>query len=102
MAAASPLQANPQRVQAGMDELYLPIALTVINNSGVPGATNIGSPWLARTLARDPWEGGRMVQQYQVILLQGNTSKTSETYGKAKAGEFDEHGKSAGVHTFEQ
>src|SRR3546814_5653577 len=59
IAAAYPLQANPQRVQAGMDELYLPIARTVINNSGVPGATNIGRQWLARTLARDPWEGGR-------------------------------------------
>src|SRR3546814_2151518 len=44
IAAAYPLQANPQRVQAGMDELYLPIARTVINNSGVPGATNIGRP----------------------------------------------------------
>src|SRR3546814_14836338 len=67
IAAAYPLQAKPQRVQAGMDELYLPIARTVINNSGVPGATNIGRQWLARTLARDPWEGGRMVQQYQEI-----------------------------------
>src|SRR3546814_19733606 len=77
-----------------MDELYLPIARTVINNSGVPGATNIGRQWLARTLARDPWEGGRMVQQYQVILMQGNASKTSETNGKAKAVEFDDTGKS--------
>src|SRR3546814_17001382 len=68
IAAAYPLQANPQRVQAGMDELYLPIARTVINNSGVPGATNLGRQWLARTLATDPWEGGRGVQQYQVIL----------------------------------
>src|SRR3546814_7542176 len=76
IAAAYPLQANPQRVQAGMDELYLPIARTVSNNSGVPGATNIGRQWHARTRARDPWEGGRRVQQYQVSLMQGNASKT--------------------------
>src|SRR3546814_14715352 len=94
MAGALPLRCKPEGVQAGRDELDLPIARTVINNSGVPGATNIGRQWLARTLARDPWEGGRMVQQYQVILMKGNASKTSETYGKAKAVEFDDTGKS--------
>src|SRR3546814_13781492 len=69
IAAAYPLHANAQRVQAGMDELYLPIARTGINNSGVPGATNIGRQWPPRTPARGPWGGGRMGQRYQVIQI---------------------------------
>src|SRR3546814_16799672 len=43
-----------------------------------------------------------MVQQYQVILMQGNASKTSETYGKAKAVEFDDTGKSLAMPVFER
>src|SRR3546814_6295986 len=71
-------------------------------SSDVCSSDLIGRQWLARTLARDPWEGGRMVQQYQVILMQGNASKTSETYGKAKAVEFDDTGKSLAMPVFER
>lgn len=103
IAASYPLQANPQRLEAGMEELFLPIAKTVVNNAGVPGATNNGRRWLSKMLAR-PFnaEAGRLVQPYQVILMQGNASHTSETYGKAKAVEFDDIGKALPVPVFER
>ena len=94
IAASYPLQVNPQRIEAGMEPLFLPIAKTIVNNSGIPGAANNGRKWLSGMLAREfnP-DGGRLVQQYQVMLMMGNASKTSDAYGKPKLVEFGDDGK---------
>jgi phage terminase large subunit GpA-like protein len=100
IAASYPLQANPQRKQAGMDELFMPIAKTVVNNSGRAGVTNNGRKWLSNLLTRG---SGRLVQPYQVMLMQGHASKTAETYGgRSKPVEFDDAGKNLPVPVFER
>ena len=88
IASSYPLQSNPQRKEAGMDELFMPIAKTVVNNSGQPGVTNNGRKWLSKLLTR---QEGRLVQPYQVMLMQG--SDKGETYGKSKLVELDDFGK---------
>lgn len=93
VAASYPLQSNPQRKEAGMDELFMPIAKTVVNNSGQAGATNNGRKWFANMVGRSPAGGRRVVGRWQVMLMQGSASKTGETYGKPKPVEFDDQGK---------
>lgn len=100
IAASYPLQSNPQRKQAGMDELFMPIAKTVVNNSGRAGVTNNGRKWLSGLLTRGT---GRLVQPYQVMLMQGHASKKAETYGgRSKPVEFDDAGKALPVPVFER
>lgn len=99
IAASYPLQANPQRREAGMPEMFMPIAKTVVNNSGRAGVTNNGRKWLSNLLLR---REGRLVQPYQVMLMQGSASKTGETYGKGKKVEFDDAGRPLPVPVFER
>lgn len=93
-----PLQSNQQRLEAGLPELFLPIAKTVVNSAGQPGVTNNARVWWANTLAR---KSGRLVQSYQVMLMQGSAHK-GELYGKAKPVLFDDKGKPLEVQVFER
>ena len=98
ISSSYPLQSNPQRVQAGMEELFLPIAKTVVNNSGRPGVTNNGRKWLANLLSRTE---GRLVEPYQVMLMQGMAK--GETYGgRSKPVEFDDIGRPLRVPVYER
>jgi phage terminase large subunit GpA-like protein len=98
IAASYPLQANPQRVAAGLEELFMPIAKTVVNNSGSPGVTNNGRKWLANMLIR---REGRRVETWQVMLMQGMAK--GETYGgRSKPVEFDDAGKALPIPVFER
>lgn len=94
-----PLQANPQRKEAGLPELFMPIAKTVINSAGQPGVTNNARVWAANTLGR---QGGRLVQQYQIMLMYGNASRKGELYGKSKPHLFDDKGKPLLTQIFER
>ena len=104
IASSYPLQSNAQRKELGKDELFLPIAKTVVNNAGQAGATNNGRKWLANLLGRSQnGAGGRLVQPYQVMLMQGSASKNGETYGgRSKPVEFDDLGKPLEVPVYER
>lgn len=91
LAASYPLAANPQRLAAGLPELFLPIARTVINAAGEPGVTNNARVWLANLLGRQPGQG-RVIPSYRVLLMQGAANKKGELYGKPKYHEFDDRG----------
>jgi phage terminase large subunit GpA-like protein len=98
ISSSYPLQANPQRVEAGMPELFMPIAKTVVNNSGQAGVTNNGRKWLSNLLTRG---SGRLVQPYQVMLMQGMAK--GEAYGgRSKPVEFDDSGKKLPVPVYER
>lgn len=97
--ASYPLQSNPMRVEAGLEELYLPIVKTVVNNAGVPGVTNNGRVWLGNLLSRTD---GRRIESYRVMLMQGSQSKTSETYGKPKQVTHGDDGKPLAVAVYER
>ena len=98
IASSYPLQSNPQRAQAGMKELYLPIAKTIVNNAGNPGVTNNGRKWLANMLAR---QDGRHIEPWQVMLMQG--AYRGEPYGaRSKPVEFDDIGRQLAVPVYER
>jgi phage terminase large subunit GpA-like protein len=99
LAASYPLAANPDRLAAGLPELFLPIARVVVNNSGVPGVTNNGRMWLHNMLTRKPGEG-RIIPAYRVLLMQG-TDK-GETYGRPKQVVMDDRGRPFDVPIFER
>ncbi len=101
LAASYPLASNPERISAGLPELFLPIARTVINSAGEPGVTNNARVWLANLLGRGAGEG-RIVPSYRVLLMQGSASKKSEVYGKPKTMEFDDRGQRLKVPVFER
>lgn len=101
LAASYPLQANPQRVEAGLPELFLPIARTFINSAGVPGVTNNARVWLSNLLARQPGEG-RIIPQYRIGLMQGSASKKGEVYGLPKQVMFDDMKRPLRVPIFER
>ena len=85
-----PLASNPQRIEAGLEPLFLPIAKTVVNNAGQPGVVTNAYQWVGNMLGRTE---GRLVQQYQILLMQGSASKKGDMYPKAKAKAFDNLGK---------
>lgn len=97
--ASYPLQSNPQRLEAGLPELFLPVVKTVVNNAGVPGVTNNGRVWLGNMLSRAE---GRKIESYRVMLMQGNRSKTADTYGKPKQVVFDDSGKALPTPVYER
>jgi phage terminase large subunit GpA-like protein len=97
--ASYPLQSNPQRLEAGQDELFLPIAKVVVNSAGVPGVTNNARVWLGNLLGRAE---GRHVESYRVLLMQGSASKTGELYGKPKQVAVDDKGKALLVPIYER
>lgn len=101
LAASYPLASNPERLSAGLPELFLPIARTVINSAGEPGVTNNARVWLANTLARQPGEG-RIIAPYRVLLMQGGASKKGEIYGKPKPHEFDDRGQKLRIPIYER
>lgn len=101
LAASYPLASNPERVSAGLPELFLPIARTVINSAGEPGVTNNARVWLANTLARQPGEG-RLIPPYRVLLMQGAANKKSEVYGKPKFYEYDDRGSKLKIPIYER
>lgn len=95
VAASYPLQSNPQRLEAGLPELFLPVAKTVVNNAGQPGVTNNARVWLGNLLSRPRRklrenESKRIVESWQVLLFQGAASKKGELYGKPKQIVFDD------------
>jgi phage terminase large subunit GpA-like protein len=94
--ASYPLQSNPQRLEAGLPELFLPIAKTVINSAGQPGVTNNARTWAANGMATKEF------QTYQILLMQGSARKTGETYGKPKQVEFDDMAKPLATPVFER
>lgn len=95
--ASYPLQSNPQRVEAGLPELFLPIAKTVINSAGQPGVTNNARTWTANMLATGQF------QTYQIMLMQGAASKTGQfLYGKPKQLNFDDQGLPLASTVFER
>lgn len=103
IAASYPLASNPHRKAAGMEELFLPIARTAVNSAGQPGATDNARQWAANLLSRSPKPGQRVVASWQIMLFQGNASKTAQPmYGKAKAQEFDDKGKPLATTVFER
>lgn len=89
--ASYPLASNPERASAGLPELFMPIARTVINAAGEPGVTNNARVWAADMLGRQPGEG-RLIAPYKILLMQGAASQTGEIYGKPKPYEFDDKG----------
>lgn len=100
IAASYPLQSNPQRREAGLQELFLPIAKTVVNNAGNPGMTNNGRKWASSLFAR---RTGRLVQPYQLMLMQGSADKKREAYGgRSKPVEFDDLGKALPTPVYER
>lgn len=101
LAASYPLASNPERLSAGLPELFLPIARTVVNSAGEPGVTNNARVWLANTLARQPGEG-RIIAPYRVLLMQGGASKKGEIYGKPKPHEFDDRGQKLRIPIYER
>jgi phage terminase large subunit GpA-like protein len=88
LAASYPLQSNPQRLELGKPELYLPIARTIINSSGQPGVTNNARVWLSNLLSRPAGEG-RQIASYRVMLMQGTVK--GEVYGPSKPILRDDH-----------
>lgn len=94
--ASYPLQSNPQRLEAGLPELFLPIAKTVINSAGQPGVTNNARTWTANCLATG------VFQTYQVLLMQGAASKKGELYPKAKPLLYDDQGRQLETQVFEK
>ena len=85
--ASYPLASNPQRKEAGLPEHFLPIAKTVINASGQPGATNNARLWTSAKIS------AQEIQSYQVMLMQGNANRKSELYGKPRQVTFDDKGR---------
>lgn len=94
--ASYPLQSNPQRVEAGLDELFFPIAKTVVNSAGQPGVTQHARTWFANSVSTGNFES------WQVLLMQGSASKKGEVYPKAKQLAFDDHGKPLAATVFER
>lgn len=94
--ASYPLQANPQRAEAGLPELFLPIAKTVVNSAGQPGATNNARTWASNGFATQQFES------YQVLLMQGAASPKGELYPKAKAVLYDDQGRQLESQVFEK
>lgn len=101
LAASYPLASNPERVSAGLPELFLPIARTVVNAAGEPGVTNNARVWNANLIARQPGEG-RLIAPYRILLMQGGSHKTGEIYGKPKVHEFDDRGAKLRVPIYER
>ena len=101
LAASYPLASNRERVSAGLPELFLPIARTVINGAGEPGVTNNARVWMSNLLGRKPGEG-RLIPSYRLLMMQGGASKKGELYGKPKAVEFDDHGRKLRVQIYER
>jgi phage terminase large subunit GpA-like protein len=101
LAASYPLSSNPQRVEAGLPELYLDIARTVVNSSGTPGTTNNARVWLSNLLSRQPGDG-RLIQSYKVLLMQGSASKVGEIYGVPKQVAKDDKGHKLRVEIYER
>lgn len=101
LAASYPLASNPERASAGLPELYLPIARTVINAAGEPGVTNNARVWAANLLGRQPGEG-RLIPPYRLLLMQGAANKKSELYGKAKPIEYDDRGQKLRIQIYER
>ncbi|MBX9814068.1 MAG: phage terminase large subunit family protein [Sphingomonas sp.] len=101
LAASYPLASNPERKSAGLEELFLPIARTVINGAGEPGVVGNARVWMANLLGRAPGEG-RLIRSYRVLLMQGSASKTGEVYGKPKVQEFDDRGRKLRVPIYER
>ncbi len=107
LAASYPLQSNPQRVEAGMPEMFLPIARTAVNSAGAPGVTNNARMWLGNMLSRGsrklaPGESNRLIQPWQVTLFQGSASKSGELYGKPKQIVFDDRGRALATPIMER
>ena len=94
--ASYPLQSNPQRLEAGLPELFLPMAKTVINSAGVPGVTNNARTWAANGLATGQF------QSYQIMLMQGAPQKNAMLYGKPKQLNFDDQGRPLASTVFER
>jgi phage terminase large subunit GpA-like protein len=90
IAASYPLQANPQRLEAGLEELFMPIARTAVDAVGVPGVTGNARNWLANMIGRQPGPGIRFVPSYKVILVHGASSKTAKLYGEPKQVAIDD------------
>ena len=67
--ASYPLQSNPQRLEAGLPELFLPVAKTVVNSAGQPGVTNNARTWAANSVSTGAYEN------WQVMLMQGHANK---------------------------
>jgi phage terminase large subunit GpA-like protein len=82
LASSYPLAENPQRLAAGLPELFMPIAKTCVDAVGVPGVTNNARIWLANLLARDGTDGKRRFDSYRIQLVHGSRHKTGELYGK--------------------
>lgn len=103
LAASYPLQANPQRVEAGLPELFLPIARTMVDAVGVPGVSGHARTWLANMLSRKPSEGKRIIPDYRVKLVHGGASKTQkEIYGKPKMVTVDDNAVKLAIPVYER
>jgi phage terminase large subunit GpA-like protein len=95
--ASYPLQANPQRLEAGLPELYLPVARTMVDAVGDPGVTGNARNWLANLLARG------QTPEYKIKLVHGAASKTQkEIYGKPVPVLVDDKGKQLQMQIYER
>jgi phage terminase large subunit GpA-like protein len=93
LAMSYPMQSNPQRLEAGLPELFMPIARTAVDAVGTPGVSGNARNWLANLMSRRAGDGKRIIAPYRVILTHGNSSKTSELYGKPKQVAIDDRGR---------
>lgn len=100
LCAMYPLQRDPK--------MFMPIAKTYVNASGVAGVTNNARVWMSNMLGREPGEG-RKIHPYQVTLFQGsawNEKRKSnvrpETYGRPRQVEFDDAGKPLRIPIYER
>lgn len=80
----------------GPNPLYLPIAKTMLNASGQPGATNNARIWMSNAIAE-----GR-VEPWQVTLFQGAASAGASVLGRVRPVEFDDMGRPLEVQISER
>lgn len=94
--ASYPLASNSVRVEAGLKPLFMPVAKTVINSAGQPGATNNARLFAGRCFTV------HQIQSYQLMLMVGSASKTGDLYGKPRQVTHDDSGKPLLVPVYER
>ena len=97
-----PLADNDLRLAAGKEELFLPIARTMIDAVGVPGVTANARAWLSNLMSRRPDGKKRIIDGYRVALVHGASSKKAPLYGKPVPVEIDDVGRRRIVQIYER
>jgi len=91
-----PLASNEERVSAGLEPLFMPIAKTVLNSAGQPGAQHN-----ARLFASKAY-GSYGIPMYKLMLMIGAATAKGELYGKPKQITHDEQGRPLHVPVYER